>query len=283
MAGVGADSPRLAVDVVGDPNRRSQPRTPYDSAVGASLAVFFALTWLVVGAAAWKNGGTIDFRHPDGMIRALLSQAPPAAPAPRTGPAVTPGPVEVDPVQGDFSAWLAFSELTVVRWPHPEGPLLALVEGTLTHRGDRPLRAIVVEGELRDTDGTPRQARRVHAGRVVQPPELARMRSADAWVDWSRGVEEAVAEVVLAPGQATRFGLVFWPDGDAPDSLAGLVPVVRIHSALVQEAQPAWAPLVAAPRAADAPADAPPADADTPLPPVPEAAEGSTSPDPAQP
>jgi hypothetical protein len=248
---------QLRFDVVGDPALRNQPRVPYDQALLGSLAVFVTVALAAIGWAAARNHGVFDFRDP-GYMWAIATGAVGAND--RTSEsalanAVVIGDGLADTRAAEASSVVRLSNVEAGRYQVPDGPLLALVEGTLTNVSSAPLRRLLVEVRLVNSEDVEQVALQVPAGTAFESAQL------DAILDTGTlhaAVDAAVlrtAHFALPVGQSTRFSAVFVPSDEL--DLTGLTPVVRPVSAEQGGVTTCWAPLVLdAPSAAIAQGDA---------------------------
>lgn len=248
---------QLRFDVVGDPALRNQPRVPYDQALLGSLAVFVTVALAAIGWAAARNHGVFDFRDP-GYMWAIATGAVAAddrVSESALANAVVIGDGLADPRAAEASSVVRLSNVEAGRYQVPDGPLLALVEGTLTNVSSAPLRRLLVEVRLVNSEDVEQVALQVPAGTAFESAQL------DAILDSGTlhaAVDAAVlrtAHFALPAGQSTRFSAVFVPSDEL--DLTGLTPVVRPVSAEQGGVTTCWAPLVLdAPSAAIAQGDA---------------------------
>ena len=248
---------QLRCDVVGDPALRNQPRVPYDQALLGSLAVFVTVALAAIGWAAARNHGVFDFRDP-GYMWAIATGAVAAddtVSESALANAVVIGDGLADPRAAEASSVVRLSNVEAGRYQVPDGPLLALVEGTLTNVSSAPLRRLLVEVRLVNSEDVEQVALQVPAGTAFEIAQL------DAILDAGTlhaEVDAAVlrtAHFALPAGQSTRFSAVFVPSDEL--DLTGLTPVVRPVSAEQGGVTTCWAPLALdAPSAAIAQGDA---------------------------
>ena len=240
---------RIRFDVVGDAALRNQPRVPYDQAILGSLAVFLLVALAGIGWAAFRNEGVFDFRDPARMWGIATGSIEPGDESSQSAlaSAVVIGDGVADPRAAAALSVVRLSSLVAGRYQAPGGPLLAVVEGTITNTSSQPLRRLMVEVRLVDGEDVDQAVVVVPAGTAFENVHLDAIRDPETLGAAVNAAVLRTADFELPAGQSTRFSAVFVPsDGLEP---TGLTPVVRPVSAEQSGAASCWAPLTLGPPA----------------------------------
>ena len=234
---------RLRFDVVGDPALRNQPRVPYDRAITGSLAIFVTVALAAIGWAAARNHGVFDFRDPGHMWAIATGAVAADDPASESAlaNAVVIGDGLADPRAAEASSVVRLSNLVAGRFQVPDGPLLALVDGTITNVSSAPLRRLLVEVRLVNSEDADQAVLQVPAGTAFDSAQLHAILDAESLRVAVDAASLRTVDFELPAGQSTRFSAVFVPsEGFDP---TGLTPVVRPLAAEQFGASSCWAPL----------------------------------------
>jgi predicted Zn finger-like uncharacterized protein len=234
---------RVRFDVVGDAALRNQPRVPYDQAILGSLAVFLLVALAGIGWAASRNEGVFDFRDPARMWGIATGSVQPGDETSQStlANAVIIGDAVADPRAAAALSVVRLSSVVAGRYQAPGGPLLAVVEGTITNTSSQPLRRLMVEVRLVDGQDVNRTVLVVPAGTSFENTHLDAIRDAETLGAAVSAAVLRTADFELPAGQSTRFSAVFVPSDDLEPT--GLTPVVLPVSAEQSGAASCWAPL----------------------------------------